>query len=611
MVEAGAPVPDNDSGDAAYLGVENSATARRWRLEAGDERLAQAHVQALGVPDIVGHILSNRGIAPEEGEAYLNPTLKSLLPDPSVLKDMDKAAERLAEAVAAGEKIAVFGDYDVDGATSSALLKRFFGAVGGKLRVYIPDRIKEGYGPTTAAMETLAEEGADVVITVDCGISAFEPLEWAAGAGLDVVIVDHHEAEAGLPRAHAVINPNRLDEDRSLGHLAAVGVAYLLVIAVNRALRARGWYTERSEPDLMQWLDIVALGTVCDVVPLVGLNRALVIQGLKMLAVRRNTGLKALADVAGIDRKPEAYHLGFVLGPRINAGGRVGQADLGSTLLASDDSAEAASIAAELEKFNAERRAIEAMVLEQAIEQVKTAEAAGAEPPPLVIASAAGWHPGVIGIVASRLKDRFGRPAMVIAFDDEGVGKGSGRSVRGVDLGSAVIAARQAGLLVNGGGHPMAAGVTLARDKFEAFSEFLQDRLGPQVREQGTARSLRLDGALSLRGATADFVDLLEQVGPFGSGNAEPRFAIAAVKVVKANIVGQNHVSCIFSGRDGGRLKGIAFRTADLPLGRCLLDAVGREIHVAGKLRADNWQGRRDAQLFIDDACEIKDAMGS
>ncbi len=611
MVEATAPAPDRDSGEAAFLGVEHSATERRWRLDEGDERLAQAHIQALGVPDMVGRILASRGVSPEEGEAYLNPTLKSLLPDPSVLKDMDKAAERLAEAVAGGEKVAVFGDYDVDGATSSALLKRFFNAVGGKLRVYIPDRIKEGYGPNTPALKSLAEEGATVVVTVDCGVSAFEPLEWAAGAGLDVVIVDHHEAEAGLPPAHAVINPNRLDEDRSLGHLAAVGVAFLLVIATNRALRQRGWFDQRPEPDLMQWLDIVALGTVCDVVPLLGLNRALVTQGLKVLAARRNSGLKALADVAGIDRKPEVYHLGFVLGPRINAGGRVGKSDLGSILLASDDAAEVSAIAGELEKFNAERRAIEAMVLEEAIAQVESREQESGDRTPLVIASATGWHPGVIGIVASRLKDRFGRPAMVLAFDEDGIGKGSGRSVRGVDLGSAVIAARQAGLLVNGGGHPMAAGVTLTEDRLEAFSEFLIERLADQVRELGAARSLRLDGALSLQGATADFVDLLEQVGPFGSGNAEPRFALAAVKVIKASIVGQNHVSCIFSSRDGGRLKGIAFRTADLPLGQCLLGAVGREIHVAGKLRADNWQGRRDAQLFIDDAAEIKDALGS
>ena len=584
--------------DAAFLGVTSSASGKRWRLREADERLAQAHSQTLEVPDVVGRLLAAREVPLEDGESYLNPTLKDLLPDPSSLRDMDRGAERLAEAITAGEPIAIFGDYDVDGATSSALLARFLRSVGGDVRVYIPDRMVEGYGPNTPALKKLGAAGAKVVVTVDCGISSFEPLQAAADIGLDVIIVDHHEAEAALPVAYAVINPNRLDEDRSLGHLAAVGVAYLLVIATNRALRAQGWFAERAEPNLLQWLDIVALGTVCDVVPLKGLNRAFVLQGLKVMAGRSNPGLAALADVANIDRRPEAYHAGFVLGPRINAGGRVGQADLGSILLSTDDSARAADIAAQLEHFNAERRTIEAMVQEQAFEQV---EQSADEPGSLVVAQAKGWHPGVIGIVASRLKDRFNLPAMVIAFDEDGMGKGSGRSIRGVDLGAAVIAARQAGLLINGGGHVMAAGLTVTRENLDELVAFLGARLADQVTALGTVRSLGIDGALAVGGATADLIDLLQQAGPFGSANPEPRFAVTAARIVKSSIVGQGHVSCIFSGRDGGRLKGIAFRTAETPIGDCLLGAAGREVHVAGHLRIDEWQGRRQAQIFIDD----------
>jgi len=584
--------------DDAYLGVAQSASGKRWRLRAADERLAHAHAQALEVPDVVGRLLAAREVALEDGESYLNPTLKDLMPNPSVLKDMDKGAARLADAITEGQPIAIFGDYDVDGATSSALLARFVRGVGGDVRVYIPDRMIEGYGPNTPALIKLGEAGARVIITVDCGISAFEPLQAAADAGLDVIVVDHHEAEVALPAAHAVINPNRLDEDRALGHLAAVGVAYLLVVATNRELRTRGWFKERAEPKLLQWLDIVALGTVCDVVPLRGLNRAFVIQGLKVMAARGNAGITALSDVANIDRRPETYHAGFVLGPRINAGGRVGQADLGSALLASDDPVAAADIATKLDHFNAERRTIEAIVQEQALEQV---EQSTADHKTLVVAAEAGWHPGVIGIVASRLKDRFGLPALVVAFDEDGVGKGSGRSIRGVDLGAAVIAARQADLLINGGGHAMAAGLTVARENYDALIAFLNERLAPQVTDLGSVRTLGLDGALAVGGATPDLVDLLQQAGPFGSANAEPRYAVTQARVVKASVVGQGHVSCIFSGRGGGRLKGIAFRTAETPLGEALLNAKGRELHVAGHLRIDEWQGRRQAQIFIED----------
>ncbi len=417
--------------EPVFLGVERSFTGKRWHERLVDARLGLTLAQRLSVPEIIGRALAARGVGVEDAEAYLNPTLKRSFPDPRHLIDMDVAVERLVRAVGAGERIAVFGDYDVDGATSAALIKRFFAAAGAEVVVYIPDRLKEGYGPNEAALIKLRRQGIDVVITVDCGISAHGPLAAAAEAGLDVIVVDHHVAEATLPRALAVINPNRLDEHSPHGALAAVGVAYLLCVAVNAGLREAGWYGDgaaaggRAEPDLIRWLDLVALGTVCDMVPLTGLNRALVSQGLKVLARRRNTGLAALADVVGLDARPEAWHLGFVLGPRINAGGRVGDADLGVRLLATTDESEARALAARLDEQNAERKVIEAAVLDQAQAQAEGERGAG-----VVFVSAQGWHPGVIGIVASNLAGRFGRPALVVALQN-GVGKGSGRSVRG------------------------------------------------------------------------------------------------------------------------------------------------------------------------------------
>ena len=539
----------------------------------------------------------------DQGADYLNPTLKSMLPDPSQFRDMDSASERIGTAVRDGEPIAIFGDYDVDGATSTALLVRFLRAVGGSVSIYIPDRVAEGYGPNAPALRRLAEEGIKVVITVDCGMTAHDALREGRAAGLDVVVVDHHAPEAGLPEALAVINPNRLDESREFGQLAAVGVAFLLAVAVNRALRDSGWYRngERVEPDLRQWLDLVALGTVCDAVPLLGLNRALVVQGLKVMASRTNAGLVALADVAGIRQRPGTYHAGFVLGPRVNAGGRVGQADLGAHLLSEDNPVEAERMAAELDRHNAERKTVEAMVLEDA---KSVAEALDPELPVLVVAKE-GWHPGVIGIVASRLTERYRRPTFVVAIA-EGIGRGSGRSVHGVDLGAAVIAARQSGLLVNGGGHPMAAGLTVEVGQILALEAFLCDHVSRQGGSTDDVPSLGFDGALGVSAATTDLVDLLERAGPYGSGNAEPRFAVTGARIVKADIVGSDHVSCILSCGDGGRLKTIAFRRANDSLGEGLLGSVGTSLHIAGHLRADEWQGRRDAQLIVEDAAAPK-----
>jgi len=582
----------------AFLGVSRSFTGKRWRLRLADERAGLALSQRLGVPEIVGRVLAARGVAPDSAECFLDPLLRNLLPDPSHLLDMDAAAARLARAVTHGEQIAVFADYDVDGATSAALLLRFFAAVGGPARAYIPDRRREGYGPNAPALAKLHAEGVSLVVTVDCGTLAFEPLAEAARLGLDVIVVDHHEAEPKLPPAVAVVNPNRLDERSPHKELAAVGVAFLLAVAVNRRLRADGRYgAGRAEPDLMAWLDLVALGTICDVVPLTGLNRAFVAQGLKVMAGRTNCGLAALADVARLEGRVSAYHAAFVLGPRVNAGGRVGQCDLGVRLLVAEDGVEAHRIAAALDAFNAERRRIEAEVLASA-----EAQAAAGAAGPIVLAAGEGWHVGVIGIVAARLKERFGRPACVVGIDG-GIGKGSGRSVPGVDLGAAVIAARQKGLLMNGGGHAMAAGFTVEPGKIAALRDFLAERVEA---ESGAPvePSLGLDGALTPEAATRALAGELERVGPFGTGNAEPRFAFPAVQLVMAEPAGE-HVRCVLAGAQA-RLKGIAFRAAASDLGRELLRLRGCAIHVAGRIERDDWRGREGVQLFIDDAAPVR-----
>ena len=589
---------DHRTDTDCFLGVEKSLKGKRWIKRDADDRQALALAQRYGLPEVVGRVLAGRGVGLDDAEAFLNPTLRTLLPDPSTLKGMDVAAERLGSAIMEGEAIGIFGDYDVDGATSSALLKRFIAAVGGRTQVYIPDRIKEGYGPNTPALIKFKDDGISVVVTVDCGTSAFEPLEAAKDAGLEMIVVDHHEAEATLPPATAIINPNRLDDDSGQGQLAAVGVAFLLVVAVNRALRSAGWYETRPEPDLTGWLDLVALGTVCDVVPLTGINRALVSQGLKVMGQRRNTGLKALADVAGLKEAPETYHAGFQLGPRINAGGRIGSPDLGSRLLGTDDADEAMEIAHRLDELNLERRGIEAAVQEAAVEE---AEKVGDDLGPLVVCAGEGWHPGVIGIVAGRLKDRFNRPACVIAFDGD-TGTGSGRSVTGVDLGAAVIAACQAGILIKGGGHKMAAGFTVEKAKLEELKAFLSDRVATDIKEGDIRPTLYLDGAMKPKAADMNLLEILAQVGPFGAGNPEPRFVILAAQLSYAAVVGERHVRGFVTGEGGGRLAAISFNCVDSPLGQALLNSDGAPLHLAGRLKVNTWQGRSSAQLHIDDA---------
>ena len=577
-----------------------SVTGRRWLSHSCDERMALALAQSHGLPDLAARILTARGVGLDSVAAHLAPTLREFLPDPSQLKDMDRAAERIARAVIEGDRIALFADYDVDGATSSALLLRFLRAVGSDALLYVPDRILEGYGPNATAFGKLAGEGAKLVITLDCGITAHEPLAAARDVGLEVVVVDHHAAEARLPEAFAVINPNRLDEAGGLGHLAAVGVAFLVIVAVNRALRRADWYANRPEPDLRQWLDLVALGTVADVVPLKGLNRAFVAQGLKIMAARRNPGLAALADIAGIAEAPTAYHLGFVFGPRVNAGGRVGQADGGARLLSTEDQAEATSLATKLDRHNAERKAIETETLEAAIASIESSDRARTAR--ILIAAGQGWHPGVIGIVASRLVERYHRPACVVGIAD-GVGKASGRSVPGIDLGAAVIAARQAGLLTAGGGHPMAAGFTVAEGRLDMLAAFLDAR----VRE-GSIRSdptLMIDGALACGGATVTLAETVERLGPFGSGNPEPRFALKGARVARADVVGTGHVRCIVADDTGTSVKAIAFRAVESALGQALLKSGGTPLAIAGRLKLDRWNGETRVQLQIDDLAAL------
>jgi single-stranded-DNA-specific exonuclease len=593
-----------DDERSSYLGVARSLCGRQWRQSAGDERLALALAQRLGLPEIVGRVLAARGIDCDEAPGFLAPRLRELLPDPSLFKDMDRAAERLAGAIRDGAPIAIFGDYDVDGATSAALLRRFIEAAGGRVAVYIPDRQREGYGPNLPALLRLKAEGAAVVVTVDCGTTAHEPLAAAAASGLDIIVVDHHVAEPLLPTAFAVVNPNRLDGGGAHGQLAAVGVAFLVAVAVNRALRAAGWYEARAEPDLLQWLDLVALGTICDVVPLTGVNRALVAQGLKVMQLRGNPGIAALADIAGVTERLGAYHAGFVLGPRVNAGGRVGCAGLGADLLATTDAALAQGLARRLHELNAERREIEADVLAAAIAQIERRNA----PSPIVFATGADWHLGVIGIVASRLKERYNRPSCVVAVKD-GIGKGSGRSVSGVALGDAIIAARQRGLLLNGGGHAMAAGFTVEEGRIEALRDFLAARIEAAIGTEIPTPLLTIDGTIAPTAATAELLAVIQRLAPFGAGNAEPRFAIPAARILYAEPVGGAHVRCMIADAAGaGKLKAIAFRCLAEPLGAALLDRSGALLHLAGHLRADEWNGRTGVQLIIDDAASVAPA---
>ena len=642
-----------------------SVSGKKWCERPHNPHHALSISQQLGLPEIMGRILSSRNIQPHEAEMFLHPTLREFLPDPFHLKDMEKAARRIAEEILTNNKhsrghaeesftttprsegisvseggvsplqqtntIAIFGDYDVDGATSSALLVRYFRALGIEPLVHIPDRIKEGYGPNTAALLALKEKGAKLVITVDCGTLAFEPLAEAKKAGLDVIVIDHHKGDVQMPECYALVNPNRVDETSPHTQLAACGVTFLLLVAINKILRElqskniaetareRGGVLHDDPageskqsldggsvppinptlPDLLQFLDIVALGTICDVVPLTGVNRALVTQGLKIMGKRNNPGINAAMDIAGLMEAPSTYHAGFIIGPRINAGGRVGKPDLGTRLLSTEDVFEAKSIATELDVFNAERKAIEALVQEEAMQDAANLPESDA----VIVIGRSGWHPGVIGIVAGRIKEHFGKPTAVIALKD-GIGKASARSITGIDLGAAVIAAHQSGVLLGGGGHAMAAGFSINEESIPALRTFFNERLATQVQMLAHEKMLHIDGIVSVPGINIDLVRFIEKAGPFGSGNHSVRLMLQKVKTVRADIIGDGHVRAILVEAgpvNSTSLKSMAFRSASTPVGQTLLNSRGKILHIAGQAKINIWQGRESVDFFVDD----------
>jgi single-stranded-DNA-specific exonuclease len=591
------------SGPRLFLDVERSACGRAWR-DRLDERgagRALSIVQQHGLPELLARILAGRDIEAEAVELFLDPSIKRMMPDPDVLTDMPAAAARIADAAQRGECVAIFGDYDVDGASSAALLGCFLRHAGREPLIHIPDRLFEGYGPNIEAVRALAERGATLLVAVDCGTTSPEPLAEARRLGVDVVVIDHHQADENLPPAVAVVNPNRRDDLSGLGHLAAVGLTFFTVVAVNRELRRRQfWTAERGEPDLLSLLHYVALGTVADVVPLKGLNRAFVLKGLIALRRRDHVGCTALMDVARLNGPPEPWHLGFLLGPRINAGGRIGRADLGVRLLLTDDAGEAAQIAAELDRLNRERQAIEQTTLAQA--EAEAFAALGVEEKGAVVVTAAeGWHPGVVGLVAARLKERFGRPAFAIALEPGGIGTGSGRSLPGVDLGKAVRRAVADGLLLKGGGHAMAAGVTLRKDALAAFRAYLEDALAGAVEAARREDALLIDGALTAAAVNADLVTTIARAGPFGAGNPEPIIALPAHSVAYAEEVGQSHIRVRLKAGDGALVNAIAFRAAGQKLGRALLQSRGQRVHAAGCFALDRWNGEERVQLRLAD----------
>ncbi len=576
------------------LNIERSVTGQPWRWRRPPD-------DSLAMDALVDELLLARGVTREDLARHRDPKIRNFLPDPSCFRDMDKGAKRLADAVQAAESIAIFGDYDVDGATSAALLVLLLRRLGAEPIVYIPDRLMEGYGPSGKALVELKRRGARVAVCVDCGAQAFEALEEARAAQLDVIVVDHHQCATLLPVAFAMINPNRLDESAdgsAHGHLAAVGMAFLLGVALIRELRSRGFFEALAEPKMLDLLDLVALGTVADVARLKSLNRAFVTQGLRIMAARQNVGMAALIEASRLTKPPSCRDLGFALGPRINAGGRVGKSDLGVRLLTCTDPEEARQIATELDRLNEERRAIEMLVCQQAEEQA--AELTG---DPVITVMSGGWHQGVIGIVAGRLKERFGRPAIVIAETEDGTGKGSGRSISGVDLGAAVLAAKDSGLLVAGGGHAMAAGITLPPGGLEPFRAFINERLSADVEKSRGDRAVLLDALLAPGGVAASLCDALDAAGPYGAGWPQPHVAAGPVRLLRAGIVGDGHVRGIAAGDDGKSFKWIAFRSAGTALGQALLESPpDARWWLAGTIKRDEWTGGSAAEMHLEDA---------
>ncbi|MGN0929026.1 MAG: single-stranded-DNA-specific exonuclease RecJ [Alphaproteobacteria bacterium] len=595
-----------ESGEKEFMTDENSSlNGFRWRLFDADERFVQTVCQKYNLPDIIARIINSRKITFEETETYISPQIKNLLPSPFILKDMDKAVERIVRAIESGEAIGIFGDYDVDGATSSAILYKFLYDVGVKnIQIFIPDRQNDGYGLNSEGLKKLMNAGCSLVVAVDCGITGFDAVDMANQMDLDIVIADHHEAEVGIPNAVAVVDPKRVDDDSGLTYLAACGVVFLLTVAINKTLRERGFYKNKGieEPDLFSYLDLVALGTVCDVVPLVGVNRAFVSVGVKVMARRQNIGLKSLCDVSGVSTSPSVYHLGYVLGPRINAGGRVGNSSIAAQLLTTRNPLTADSLAQKLNNFNLERKDIEASVLEQAFTKV----ASEIKPDDnFIFISGKNWHTGVIGIIAGRLKERYNLPTCVATIDDNGVANGSGRSIPEIDLGTAIIKAKELGILTEGGGHSMAAGFTLRVEKIDEFKKFLHDYIESSTKSQKIIPVLKIDSVIDITGINADLVKRLQILEPFGTANEEPRFAILNAKLTGSDAIGGGNIRCYFSSDNGKSISAICYKSVDTPVGEVLLSEIGERFKLAGKIRSNSWNGKNYIQFIIDDIAKI------
>jgi len=593
-----------DPVDRAFLGVERSVSGQRWvsRLDQAGQNRALAMSQHHGMPELIARVLAGRGVAVDDAMAFLDPTLRSLMPDPYTLTDCEKAAIRIADAIDRHEHVAIFGDYDVDGAASAALMHRFLWAFGIDATIYIPDRLFEGYGPNPTAINQLIDDGAQLIVTVDCGSTSHEALAAAASRNIDVVVIDHHQVTHELPLCHALVNPNREDDLSGQGHLCAAGVVFLVLVATHRLMRERG-DPRGAGLDLLSLLDLVALATVCDVVPLKGLNRAYVVKGLVAARHMQNPGLTALLTKAGIGGPVTPYHFGFLVGPRINAGGRIGDAALGARLLTIDDPGHAAEIAAKLDELNRERQALEALMLAEA-EAEALAEYGTGEGASVIVTAREKWHPGIVGLLAARLKERFNRPAFAIAFDLNGRGTGSGRSINGFDMGRMVRAAVDSGLLIKGGGHSMAAGLTVERAKLGALRAYFDETAGDTVAHLTANRVLKIDGALGASAATFELADQLEAAGPYGSGHSQPIFALPAHRIRDCRFVGTNHLRVSLEAMDGSRLEAMAFRAGDTDLGKLLQASRGALLHVAGTISADSWQGTKRIQLRILDAAK-------
>ncbi len=570
----------------------------KWSQKILDERRALAIAAQFSLEEIIARLISLREIEMEKIEDYLRPTIKNFLPDPFHLLDMDKGVARIIEAIKANKKIVIFGDYDVDGATSSALLKRFFASIGVDVAIYIPDRIKEGYGPNIYAMNKLKEQNTNLIITVDCGTVSFDAISEANKLGMDVIVIDHHLGGDVLPDAVAVINPNRLDEISSCKYLAAVGVSFLVAVAINSVLNKIDYFQNRSKPDLLSLLDLVALGTVCDMVPLEGLNRAFVVQGLKVMAKRSNLGLRTLLDIVSVQEAPNCYHLGFIIGPRINAGGRVGESDLGSNILSSDDNEIVYNIAKRLNKYNEERKAIEMLVLEEAMIQAEKIDGDSS----IITVYSDNWHPGVIGIVASRLKEKFNKPTAVISILPDGIGKASCRSVKGIDFGSAIFMAKSKNIIKDGGGHAMAGGFSIQKDNIINMHDFLDSHFKEKLTIINREVQHLYDTNISCASVALPLIEMIESIGPYGSGAPEPRFKISNCYIIKVSIVASAHIICIIGENFSNKtVKATAFRAVDTDLGNFLLNAHGKTIDLIGYLRINRWNGYNKPEMIIED----------